>query len=281
MFKRLLPYGLVILITLVLVEAFHPLAALRTLAQGGCRTFPETKQTVCGEFLTYWDEHGGLAQQGYPISGEFSELSDLDGKSYTVQYFERAVFEKHPENRPPYNVLLSQLGTYWYNHKYKSASDCCNLIAFDAKPSGTNFNLGDTYSEAGTNMKFVDFFWSNGATSPPGIAYIDNKQESGGTGQDLRLNNITIDFAFASAAHKVTMNFGDFGGNENLTVNGALVNFTDFSKLHGTSVGGVNISVTIISTGTSAVKGLLTLSGTINQLSIGGQELFIDSVCSE
>ena len=34
-------------------------------------------------------------------------MSDLDGKSYTVQYFERAVFELHPENQPPFNVLLS------------------------------------------------------------------------------------------------------------------------------------------------------------------------------
>jgi carboxyl-terminal processing protease len=29
-----------------------------------------------------------------------------------VQYFERAVFEYHPENEPPYDVLLSQLGKY-------------------------------------------------------------------------------------------------------------------------------------------------------------------------
>ena len=37
---------------------------------------------------------------------------DLDGKTYTVQYFERAVFEQHPENAgTPYDVLLSQLGT--------------------------------------------------------------------------------------------------------------------------------------------------------------------------
>ena len=45
----------------------------------------------------------------YPTS---SEVSDLDGKLYKVQYFERAVMEYHPENQPPYNVLLSQLGTF-------------------------------------------------------------------------------------------------------------------------------------------------------------------------
>ncbi|MFL5735085.1 MAG: plastocyanin/azurin family copper-binding protein [Chloroflexia bacterium] len=72
----------------------------------------ETGKRLGGAFLNYWNTHGGLAQQGYPISDEFSEKSDLDGKSYRVQYFERAVFEYHPENKAPYDVLLSQLGTF-------------------------------------------------------------------------------------------------------------------------------------------------------------------------
>jgi len=83
----------------------------------GAQKFPETGHTVGGKFLTYWQQHGGLAQQGYPISDEFQEKSDLDGKTYTVQYFERAVFEAHPENQAPYDVLLSQLGTSEYKAK--------------------------------------------------------------------------------------------------------------------------------------------------------------------
>jgi hypothetical protein len=81
-------------------------------SSGGCQTFPQTGHKVCGRFLTYWQSHGGLAQQGYPLSEEFQETSDLNGLPYTVQYFERAVFEYHPENKPPYDVELSQLGTY-------------------------------------------------------------------------------------------------------------------------------------------------------------------------
>src|SRR4051812_48334301 len=67
----------------------------------GSRTFPETGQTVSGLFLDYWDAHGGLAQQGFPISPVSTEVSALDGKAYTVQYFERAVFEYHLENATP------------------------------------------------------------------------------------------------------------------------------------------------------------------------------------
>jgi hypothetical protein len=84
----------------------------------GCRHFPQTGKTVCGKFLAYWDTHGGLAQQGYPISEAFQEVSELDNQPYTVQYFERAVFELHPENAPPYDVLLAQLGTYQLRRKY-------------------------------------------------------------------------------------------------------------------------------------------------------------------
>ena len=86
-----------------------------------CEVFEETGHALCGEFLSYWQNNGGLAQQGYPISDEFQEKSDLDGKTYTVQYFERAVFEHHPENTPPYNVLLSQLGTFRFRARYAQA----------------------------------------------------------------------------------------------------------------------------------------------------------------
>jgi uncharacterized delta-60 repeat protein len=82
------------------------------------RFFHETGHSLKGLFLKYWNEHGGLAQQGYPITEEIQEVSDTDGKVYTMQYFERAVFEYHPENQPPFNVLLSLLGAFYYNEKY-------------------------------------------------------------------------------------------------------------------------------------------------------------------
>ena len=85
----------------------------------GSVLFPQTGKRVGGVFLDYWNNNGALAQQGYPISDEFDEVSDLDGKTYRVQYFERAVFELHSENAgTPYEVLLSQLGTFRYRSQY-------------------------------------------------------------------------------------------------------------------------------------------------------------------
>src|SRR5207249_3978342 len=106
-----------ILALLALALTLCPSASTR--AQSTSRTFPETDKTLSGRFLDYWRTHGGLAQQGYPISDEFLEKSSLDGNTYLVQYFERTVFELHPENADtPYEVLLSQLGAFRYSAAY-------------------------------------------------------------------------------------------------------------------------------------------------------------------
>ncbi len=71
--------------------------------------FPESNCTVGAHFLTYWQQNGNLPQFGYPITEEFQAQLE-DGNTYTVQYFERARFEYHPENAAPYDVLLGQFG---------------------------------------------------------------------------------------------------------------------------------------------------------------------------
>src|SRR5947208_6772191 len=94
------------LFLLILALALCPLSPPAAHAQVAGRTFPETGKTVRDPFLAYWTTHGGLAQQGYPLSDELVAPSPTDGKPYAVQYFERAVFEYHPETAPN-SVLLS------------------------------------------------------------------------------------------------------------------------------------------------------------------------------
>jgi hypothetical protein len=73
--------------------------------------FPPVQHNLGGPFLAYWTTHGGLAVFGYPISEEFQEVNPTDGKTYTVQYFQRNRFEYHPENAgTPSEVLLGLLG---------------------------------------------------------------------------------------------------------------------------------------------------------------------------
>jgi hypothetical protein len=93
----------------------------KTGAQPSCRFFPETQHNVCGDVLAAWHASGlefdgkrgkseaeNLALFGLPLSDLQTE--SIQGKDYQVQWFERARFELHPENAPPYNVLLGLLG---------------------------------------------------------------------------------------------------------------------------------------------------------------------------
>jgi hypothetical protein len=82
-------------------------------------TFSQTGMTVGGAFGDYWQRYGGQATFGYPISNEFQEVSTADGKTYTVQYFEQAEFEYHPENTSPFDVQPPQLGRARYQQKYQ------------------------------------------------------------------------------------------------------------------------------------------------------------------
>ena len=118
MFKRLSNAVVAALVLVLISTSFSSIGALPASAQAGCQTFTETGHNVCGRFLQYWQTHGGLAQQGYPIGEPVGELSSVDGRWYTVQYFERAVFEYHPENPAPNDVLLSLLGAFRYQGKY-------------------------------------------------------------------------------------------------------------------------------------------------------------------
>ncbi|HEX5504056.1 MAG TPA: kelch repeat-containing protein [Thermomicrobiales bacterium] len=75
----------------------------------GFAYFQVTGHNVAQDFYAYWQANGGLAQFGYPVTEEYQERLE-DGKTYTVQYFERARFERHPENQPPWDIELGQFG---------------------------------------------------------------------------------------------------------------------------------------------------------------------------
>ncbi len=135
---------------------------------GNCQTFSQTGHKVCGRFLEYWQQHGGLAQQGYPLSEEFTETSDLNGKPYTVQYFERAVFEKHPENKAPNDVLLSQLGTILGREKYtKGFPDTAGVQPFYEDRTEPVNSLESCYNAINRNEYERAYSYFQGAPNPP------------------------------------------------------------------------------------------------------------------
>ncbi|MBP1467930.1 cellulase family glycosylhydrolase [Candidatus Chloroploca sp. M-50] len=78
-------------------------------APAGCRYFPETRHSLCPPFRAYWERNGGLATFGFPISEPANETVE-NGRTLSVQYFERARFEDHPDLSSANRVQLSRLG---------------------------------------------------------------------------------------------------------------------------------------------------------------------------
>ena len=139
-------------------------------AQSDARYFPQTGKTVSGRFLGYWESNGGVEQQGYPISDRLAEKSDVDGKVYTVQYFERAVFEAHPENPAPYDVLLSLLGSLLYKEKYRSG-------AGGQTPNNTAGSLFFPEANKRLGGTFLDYWKKHGGVAQQGYPISDEFNE--------------------------------------------------------------------------------------------------------
>jgi peptidoglycan-N-acetylglucosamine deacetylase len=81
----------------------HPAFADQSEAETGLY-FPETRQNVRFGFKDHWEKNGGVRIFGFPLSGEFEQ------GGFTVQYFERAIFEYHPDNPPEWRILQPLIG---------------------------------------------------------------------------------------------------------------------------------------------------------------------------
>ena len=141
------------------------------LAQTNVVRFPETGKELRGKFLEYWNSHGGLAQQGYPISDEFQEKSETDGKTYTVQYFERAVFEMHPENAAPYDTLFSLLGVSSYKQRYPHGAP-------DQAPNVSPGSIVFPETSHSLGGRFLEYWQTHGGLAQQGYPISDEFQES-------------------------------------------------------------------------------------------------------
>ena len=140
-------------------------------AAEGQQCFAETGKCVNPLFYAYWQSHGGLAVNGYPLSDEIAQTLE-NGQPYTVQYFERARYEYHPENGDANIVLLGQFGRQLHP-----------ADAPVAQESGATF-----FSETGHNVSgdFLAYWQGNGGLPQFGYPIsevISEKLEDGNTYQ--------------------------------------------------------------------------------------------------
>jgi sortase (surface protein transpeptidase) len=136
-----------------------------TQAQAGSRCFAQTGYCIAGPIRAFWERNGGLMVFGLPITPQQQEL--VEGRPRQVQWFERSRLELHPENAPPYNVLMGRMGAErllrqgqdWRAFPSETAtSSCraftktghaiCGAILSTWRSSGLNFDGDRRISEA-------------------------------------------------------------------------------------------------------------------------------------
>lgn len=91
-------------------QAPIPISEIPSLNDPNCQYFPETGHSMCFMFRDYWLQQGGLDRFGYPI-GQFTIENGL-----TVQYFQRARMEWHPEKDTTPRIQLAPLGKLYYTY---------------------------------------------------------------------------------------------------------------------------------------------------------------------
>ena len=102
------------------------------VATNGCQLFNETGYNVCEPFLSYWQQNGGIARFGLPISGRIVE--NAESWSGPVQYFERQRMELHTNQAGgPAEVMLGRLGSEL------CATDASLCTPPTEQPCGTTF----------------------------------------------------------------------------------------------------------------------------------------------
>lgn len=108
--------------------------------------------------MEYWSANGGLERFGYPISEFFYGTDPETGEQFYMQWFERARFESHPENKAPYDVLLGLLGK--------------QLRGSGAGVSGGTGDLPAPKNSAKINVTTEDIIRMNPQANPDDIRHI-------------------------------------------------------------------------------------------------------------
>jgi hypothetical protein len=104
-----LPEGQRVQLTPLGRETYVSTGPLNVANNFACRNYAETGFPVCFSFLEFFDQYGGPAQFGYPISGfEYHE-------NKIVQYFEKARLEWQPWMAEGQRVVVSDLGRVYFD----------------------------------------------------------------------------------------------------------------------------------------------------------------------
>jgi hypothetical protein len=232
-----------------------------------------------------YGEYGGNINLS--INGDFAnaeDFLDLDGAPLggTIVH----VYPNAPGD--PCGVLLFEGVTeklaiggqeLWIDARITNEPDDCTY-GFEEFAPGDLWLAGDTFMTSESVPVQIHDFLLPGGGSTSGYAEIGTAGLACDTGNELWTNNVRARFLYDTAlggpgSHSyVDFKFGEYGGEINFAVNTELYIVDDFIDLDGLVIGGCTISIP--SGGYGNDCGLCVITGTVEVLEIGGQELWID-----
>jgi hypothetical protein len=151
-------------------------------------------------------------------------------------------------------------------------------VSFEDQQVGASYTLGNVFSEEGVRIAFLTFY-DPGPTAA-NYAEIQRKGGAGGSGKDIFINNINIEFDFDDgswqAIHFCVRKSGDtYNFDINKIPTPPTVVHSDLSEilLHDYS----NVEAVFLR-GYDDLY-VIEIWGDINSFAMGGQELWLDEIC--
>ena len=214
--------------------------------------------------------------QHVPLTGEFEQWFCLrDDEALERQVDQIRLTIQRPGT---FELLFEEYLDIDYLYTQPEPRSLC--IDFEDPPFVLGTQWGNAYGDSPGDVVFTEqgvVVSAENFTSGMYTGFINAevRNDSDLLGQSMWISNINLRFDFSGlpfTVDRVTFDFQDLGGTENVAVNGS--DIVEGELASGT-VGGV--SVTIVR-GPTVGEG--TLDGTVRDLTIGGQEFFLDNVCA-
>ena len=165
---------------------------------------------------------------------------------------------------------------------------CDFLVDHESLALGKTWDSGTVspgdwiFNEDGIDVTIHELDWGTGgmgfnecSVQVPGVVGF-------GYNQAMNLNNVCNMYHINSlgiSVAEVKFEFLDYGGMENLQVNGGTLHIGDLPTFPVNVAPGVVMGVTTYAIGSGAYYAEVVLTGNVQELLVGGQEFYIDDIC--
>lgn len=149
-------------------------------------------------------------------------------------------------------------------------------LSYDEVPA-IEFVISDTFDTVGVGCTIGSYWVDYGTSLTDGGAFAQPSMLACGSGQELAVYAACVDHDFKSTTGSmegVSITAADHGGILNLGINGDLLIFDVFAEVDGAEIGGVTVRV--VSGGGLNECTELEFDGVLDNLMIGGGQLFLD-----